>query len=243
MHRRTFLKTLASTGSLAALGAFPAPAISQGAAAKTLRFVPQANLANFDPDLGHAVRRAQRLGAGLGHALRRRRQARSRSGRWWRARRSPSDGLTWTFKLRPGLKFHDGEPVLAKDVVASLTRWTRPRLHGPDDQGHPEGADRRRRPHLQVGAVRSPIPKMLFALGKNNTPMRLHHAGAHRQDRSVQADHRVHRQRPDEVRAQRMGAGRQGGVREVRATTCRATSRRLVARRRQEDAASTASSG
>jgi peptide/nickel transport system substrate-binding protein len=33
------------------------------------------------------------------------------------------DGLAWTFRLRPALKFHDGEPVLAKDVVASLNRW------------------------------------------------------------------------------------------------------------------------
>ena len=30
------------------------------------------------------------------------------------------DGLTWTFRLRPGLKFHDGEPVRAKDAVASI---------------------------------------------------------------------------------------------------------------------------
>ncbi len=34
-----------------------------------------------------------------------------------------SDGLTYTFKLRPGLKFHDGAAVTTKDVVASVKRW------------------------------------------------------------------------------------------------------------------------
>jgi peptide/nickel transport system substrate-binding protein len=34
-----------------------------------------------------------------------------------------ADGLTWTFKLRPGITFHDGSPVQAKDVVASMSRW------------------------------------------------------------------------------------------------------------------------
>ncbi len=33
-----------------------------------------------------------------------------------------SDKLTYTFKLRPGLKFHDGQPVTTKDVVASMKR-------------------------------------------------------------------------------------------------------------------------
>lgn len=33
------------------------------------------------------------------------------------------DGLTYTFTLRDGLKFHDGAPVTGKDVVASLNRW------------------------------------------------------------------------------------------------------------------------
>lgn len=33
------------------------------------------------------------------------------------------DRLTYTFTLRDGLLFHDGEPVTAEDVVASLERW------------------------------------------------------------------------------------------------------------------------
>jgi len=36
-----------------------------------------------------------------------------------------ADGLTWTFKLRPGLKFHDGQAVTAKDVVASILRFNK----------------------------------------------------------------------------------------------------------------------
>jgi peptide/nickel transport system substrate-binding protein len=33
------------------------------------------------------------------------------------------DKLTWTFVLRPGLKWHDGQPVTAADCVASIRRW------------------------------------------------------------------------------------------------------------------------
>ncbi|MEO8133638.1 MAG: ABC transporter substrate-binding protein [Betaproteobacteria bacterium] len=38
--------------------------------------------------------------------------------------RSP-DGLLWKFKLRPGLKFHDGQPVTSKDAVASIQRFAK----------------------------------------------------------------------------------------------------------------------
>jgi peptide/nickel transport system substrate-binding protein len=34
-----------------------------------------------------------------------------------------ANGLLWTFRLRPGLKFHDGAPVTSADVIASLQRW------------------------------------------------------------------------------------------------------------------------
>ncbi len=33
------------------------------------------------------------------------------------------DKLTWTFTLRDGLEWHDGQPVTGEDCVASLKRW------------------------------------------------------------------------------------------------------------------------
>jgi peptide/nickel transport system substrate-binding protein len=62
MDRRSFLKSSLSVGALAASGGVAAPAIAQGAA-KTLKFVPQANLANFDPIWGtqYVVRNASVL--------------------------------------------------------------------------------------------------------------------------------------------------------------------------------------
>ncbi len=36
-----------------------------------------------------------------------------------------ADGLTWEITLRDGLRFHDGEPVRARDCAASLERWSK----------------------------------------------------------------------------------------------------------------------
>src|SRR5205085_12100098 len=121
MDRRTFLKTTAG-GALVATGGLATPAISQNAAAKTLRFVPQSNLSNFDPiwTTAYVVRNAAAVTwdtlYGVDDTLTPKRQI-------VEGEETSSDGLTWTFKLRSGLKLHDGSPVLGKDVVASLTRW------------------------------------------------------------------------------------------------------------------------
>ena len=41
------------------------------------------------------------------------------------------DGLTYTFKLRPGVKFHNGREMTAEDVKYSLDRVTNPATQSP----------------------------------------------------------------------------------------------------------------
>jgi peptide/nickel transport system substrate-binding protein len=169
MDRRTFLKVSAGAGALAATSGLATPAISQGAAAKTLRFVPQANLANFDPIWGtqYVVRNASVMVwdtlYGFDETLTPQRQMVD-------SEENSADGLTWTFKLRSGLKFHDGEPVRAKDVVASLTRWC-----ARDSMGVMIKALQQELVAVDDRTVKwvlkKPFPKMLLALGKNSTPM------------------------------------------------------------------------
>src|SRR3954451_1233874 len=168
MDRRTFLRVTAGAGALMTTGGVLAPAVAQGAA-KTLRFVPQANLANFDPIWGtqYVVRNAAVLVwdtlYGFDEQLQPQRQM-------IESEETSSDGLTWTFKLRAGLKFHDGDPVLAKDCVASLIRWSvrdpmglmlkgiQQELTAVDDRTF-------------KWVLKKPYPKMLLALAKNSTPM------------------------------------------------------------------------
>jgi peptide/nickel transport system substrate-binding protein len=167
MDRRSFIKAGVAAGAVAAGGGLSAPAYSQ--AARTLRFVPQANLANFDPIWGtqYVVRNAAVLVwdtlYGFDDKLEAQRQM-------VEGEEVSSDGKTWTFKLREGLRFHDGEPVRARDVVASINRWM-PR----DPMGQ-----LLRALNVELSAVddrtfrwvlSAPFSKMKMALGKNATPM------------------------------------------------------------------------
>ncbi len=167
MDRRTFIKTSASAGALAASGALSAPAIAQGAS-KVLKFVPQANLANFDPIWGtqYVVRNASQLVWDTLYGMDSKLQAKRQMVE---SEEVSSDGLTWTFKLRDGLKFHDGEKVTAKDCVASIARWSNRDAMGlmlEDIQKELVAVDDR----TFKWVLAKPYPKMLLALGKVGTP-------------------------------------------------------------------------
>ncbi len=112
MKRRAFLAT--STAALAA------PAVAQPA--RVIRAVPQANLTSIDPvwttanitrNHGHMVYDTlygvdgdltPQPQMAEGHVI-------------------EEDGRRVIITLRPGLAFHDGTPVLARDAAASITRW------------------------------------------------------------------------------------------------------------------------
>ncbi|WP_160123396.1 ABC transporter substrate-binding protein [Rhodovarius lipocyclicus] len=162
MNRREIL-------ALGAASAIPAPALAQGANARTLRFVPQANLANFDPIWGtqYVVRNASvnvwDTLYGVDSNLVPQRQMAE-------AEEVSSDGLTWTFRLRPGLKFHDNEPVLAKDCVTSLVRWMARDTMGLMIKALLQEIVASDDRTFRI-VLKAPYPKMLYALGKNNSPM------------------------------------------------------------------------
>jgi peptide/nickel transport system substrate-binding protein len=100
-------------------------AVGSGAAAqtKTLRFVAQADVKILDPTFTTAY-----ISRNFGYMVYDTLFAQDAQGlpkpqmvdRWT----STKDGKQWSFTLRPGLKFSDGNAVMAADCVASLQRWS-----------------------------------------------------------------------------------------------------------------------
>ncbi|MGH8721412.1 MAG: ABC transporter substrate-binding protein, partial [Burkholderiales bacterium] len=104
---------------LAAAGGAALPAAAQD---KVLRIVPHSNLAILDP-IWTTAYMSRNHGYMIYDTLfgtDEKSQVRPQMVESWTE--SPDHRL-WTFKLRPGLAFHDGAPVTGEDVVASLARW------------------------------------------------------------------------------------------------------------------------
>jgi peptide/nickel transport system substrate-binding protein len=156
-----------SRRALLGLGAtaLAAPRLALGQGARVLRFVPQADLAVLDPvfttaavTTNHACMVFDFL-YGLDADFRPQPQMVERH-------EAAQDGLLWTMRLREGLRFHDGTPVLARDAVASIQRWGARDMYGQEVLGRAEEItapdDRTLRFRLK-----QPFPGLPSALGKN----------------------------------------------------------------------------
>jgi peptide/nickel transport system substrate-binding protein len=168
MHRRTLMLAAGATAAAAAAGP-PRPAIAQPARARTLRFVPHANLAVLDPiwTTAYVTRNHSFLvfDTLFGVDGRFQPQPQMAEGLAWEG-----DGRVATITLRDGLRFHDGERVLARDAVASLRRWMRRHPTGQRIDSITEELaaldDRRLRFRL-----RQPFPMLPAALGTVVAPI------------------------------------------------------------------------
>jgi peptide/nickel transport system substrate-binding protein len=105
---------------LAPATALPLPALGQDMRARTLRFVPSTDLVSLDPVLSTALVAVQHgyhvFDTLYGVDAQMRPQPQMAEGA-----SVSDDRLTWLITLRDGLRFHDGEPVRARDCAASLT--------------------------------------------------------------------------------------------------------------------------
>lgn len=117
MRRRTLLQ-----GSAAALAALSAPRLGLAQNSKVLRFKPNADATIVDPvfTTAFSTRYLAMLSYdtlyGMDNAL-------NPHPQMVAGHEIEEDGKLWRLTLREGLRFHDGEPVLARDCVASLRRW------------------------------------------------------------------------------------------------------------------------
>ena len=112
--------------SLLGAAALLAMSAATGALAqtKTLRMVPHADLKTLDPlfNTAYITRNHGYMVFDTLFSQDSKGQVKPQMVDSWT---TSEDGKTWTFTLRPGLKFNDGTPVTAEDCIASLQRWAK----------------------------------------------------------------------------------------------------------------------
>ena len=162
-RRRTALAAAMAFTALAAL--VPLRAQAQGT---TVRIVPPSNLTVLDPvwTTAYVTRNHGYMIYDTLFGTDEKGQVKPQMVEKWTV--SP-DQTEWTFTLREGLAFHDGKPVTAEDVVASLLRWSARDAMGTVLRGFiakMEAVDART---FRI-AYRKPFPLTLEALGRASSP-------------------------------------------------------------------------
>ncbi|MDB5413288.1 MAG: Peptide/nickel transport system substrate-binding protein [Rubritepida sp.] len=157
MHRRSLLALSATT--------LAGPAIAQSGAARALKFVPNSDLTVLDPIFTAAF--VTRLhGLMVYDTLYGQDEHFQVRPQMVEGHRIEDDGKLWRLTLRDGLRFHDGEPVLAKDVVASLKRWGRVDAFGQTLMSMTEELSAASDKEVRF-RLKAPFPLLADALGKS----------------------------------------------------------------------------
>ena len=122
ISRRALIKTAAGIAGLAAMPAVIGGRAQAAEASSTVRVVPEVDLKVLDPIWTTALitgTHAFLIYDTLFAADRKYQVHPQMVDKYER----DEEGLTWRFKLRDGLGWHDGTAVTARDCVASLRRW------------------------------------------------------------------------------------------------------------------------
>lgn len=167
----SFMRTLRFVAAAAFLAVIiPSIGWSQADPQKTLRFIPQADLRSIDPiwTTAYVTRNFGYLVFDTLFALDKDFKPQPQMVDRWNA---SDDKLTYSFVLRDGLKWHDGQPVRAADCIASIERWGKRDTLGQklmEAVGEMQAVDDK----TFTIKLKSPFPLILDALGKlsSNVP-------------------------------------------------------------------------
>src|SRR6476646_12286312 len=122
MNRGVAVRSLVSVAALAIGIALGAPVAS--AQEKVLKFIPQADLRILDPitTTAYITRNHGYMIYDTLFAIDAKFKVQPQMVDKYEV---SADKLTYTFTLRDGLKFHDGQPVRSADCIASVERWAK----------------------------------------------------------------------------------------------------------------------
>jgi peptide/nickel transport system substrate-binding protein len=144
MRRRHFLT---GTGMLAA------PSIVRAQNSRVLRYASTAGVVQLDP-LSATIGQTTILGLQIFESLYAVDESLQPRLQMAAGHAIEDGGRRWVIRLRDGQRFHDGEPVLARDCVASINRWMK-----RDPNGHTLAS--------RVDALEAPDDKtVVFRLSK-----------------------------------------------------------------------------
>ncbi len=165
MNRRRLLQT----AGFAAAATLAAPALVRAQKQTTLRFIPQADLAFLDPHLFGAwvVRNHGTMVFDTLYGLDRNFQPAPQMAE---GHTLEANGLVCRIKLRDGLLWHDGTPVLARDCVASLNRWATRNSFGALLKAATEELSAPDDRTIQY-RLKRPFPRLIDALAHVTSPM------------------------------------------------------------------------